>query len=95
MRGVLLLPGGGAAAASAAPLPATDHNPELMSVTFCQLWPYSKHKFRVALVKRWQKLVPESGAAEAVDEGVAAAVAHGEPVGHQEDQVNELVPVRC
>ena len=39
--------------------------------------------------------VPESRAAEAVDEGVAAAVAHGEPVGHQEDQVNELVPVRC
>ena len=39
--------------------------------------------------------VPEGGAAEAVDEGIAAAVAHGEPVGHQEDQVNELVPGRC
>ena len=32
----------------------------------------------------------EHGAAEAVDEGVAAAVTHGEPVADQEDQVDEL-----
>ena len=36
------------------------------------------------------KLVSEHGAAEAVDEGVAAAVAHGQPVADQEDQVDVL-----
>ena len=36
------------------------------------------------------KLVPEHRAAETVDEGVAAAVAHGEPVGDQEDDVDVL-----
>ena len=33
----------------------------------------------------------EDGAAEAVDEGVVAAVAHGQPVGDQEDEVDVLV----
>ena len=36
------------------------------------------------------KISSEGGAAETVDEGVAAAVRHGQPVGHQEDQVDVL-----
>jgi hypothetical protein len=36
------------------------------------------------------ELLPEAGAADGVDEGVVAAVAHGQPVGHQEDKVNVL-----
>jgi hypothetical protein len=36
------------------------------------------------------KLLPEAFAADGVDEGVVAAVAHGQPVGDQEDKVNVL-----
>ena len=34
------------------------------------------------------EVVSEDGAAEAVDEGVVAAVAHGQPVGDEEDEVD-------
>ena len=36
------------------------------------------------------ELLPEAGAADGVDEGVVAAVAHGQPVGDQKDEVNVL-----
>ena len=39
------------------------------------------------------EVVSEDGAAEAVDEGVVAAVAHGQPVGDQEDEVDVFVLV--
>ena len=35
------------------------------------------------------EVVSEDGAAEAVDEGVVAAVAHGQPVADEEDDVDE------
>ena len=36
------------------------------------------------------KLFPEGRAADGVDEGVGAAVAHGQPVGDQEDEVDVM-----
>ena len=45
---------------------------------------------RLTTTHQVPKLGPEHRTAEAVDEGVAAAVAHGEPVGDQEDQVDVL-----
>ena len=37
------------------------------------------------------EVVSEDGAAEAVDEGVVAAVAHGQPVGDEEDEVDVFI----
>ena len=39
------------------------------------------------------EVVSEDGAAEAVDEGVVAAVAHGQPVGDEEDEVDVFILV--
>ena len=39
------------------------------------------------------QVVSEDGAAEAVDEGVVAAVAHGQPVREEEDEVDVVVVV--